>query len=148
DRIKQTELLIEEEVYRILLELSQFLHPHAPNLSLSYERTVLLDLILARGNFARAYEKIRGVSGPEFADFFELDGLYHPLLGFVLPAEQIVRNTFRLGPQKKTLIISGPNTGGKTVLLKAVGLCSLMARAGFFLPCAGVAKIPFFHEVL
>jgi DNA mismatch repair protein MutS2 len=148
DRIKQTQLLIEEEVYRILLELSSRLHPHGEEFRQAYELSVAIDLSLARGAFARRYASIRGVSRPEFADHFHLDGLYHPLLGFVLKPEQVVRNTFTLGPQKKVLIISGPNTGGKTVLLKAVGLCSLMARSGFFLPCAGEARLPFFRREL
>jgi len=148
DRIKQIQLQIEEEIYRILDELSRKLHPHAEDFLLSYEISVELDLTLARGAFAGQYEFLRGVSRPEFTDHFLLEDLYHPLLGFVLKPEQIVRNNFHLGPAKKVLVISGPNTGGKTVLLKAVGLCALMARAGFFVPCAGAARVPFFSKVL
>lgn len=148
DRIKQTQLLIEEEIYRILGELSRLVHPHAVEFGAAYEISVGMDLSLARGAFAREYESMRGSSRPEFTDHFLLEDLYHPLLGFVLKPEQIVRNNFRLGPEKKVLVISGPNTGGKTVLLKAVGLCALMARAGFFLPCAGAARLPFFSKVL
>jgi DNA mismatch repair protein MutS2 len=148
DRIKQTELLIEEEIYRILGELSRALHPHGEEFAHAYETSLGLDLVLARGAFANEYESIRGVSRPEFTGHFLLEGLYHPLLGFVLKPDRIVRNTFVLGPKKKVLVISGPNTGGKTVLLKAVGLSALMARAGFFLPCAGGARLPFFSGVL
>ena len=148
DKIKQTQLLIEEEIYRILSELSHKLHPHAQEFATAYALTVELDLTIARAVFAGRYESIRGVSHPEFTDHFALDGLYHPLLGFVLSPEKIIRNGFRLGPEKRVLVISGPNTGGKTVLLKAIGLCSLMARAGFFVPCAGEAKLPFLGRVL
>ncbi len=148
DRLKQTSLLIEEEIYRILEELSGRLHPHAQKFQTSYETSVELDLSLARGAFAKEYGSMRGFSQPTFADHFFLEELYHPLLGFVLSPEKIIRNDFRLGPEKKILVVSGPNTGGKTVLLKAVGLCALMARAGFFLPCAGFAKLPFFSNVL
>lgn len=148
DKIKQTQLLVEEEIYRILGELSRKLHPQAEEFVSAYELTVELDLTLARAAFAGRYGSLRGVSRPEFTDHFEMDGLYHPLLGFVLPPEKIIRNGFKLGPGKSVLIISGPNTGGKTVLLKAIGLCSLMARAGFFIPCAGEAKLPFFQKVL
>ncbi len=148
DRIKQILLQIEEEVYRILLELSQRLHPHGEEFKAAYELSVQLDLTLARASFARGYEDLRGVSRPEFADHFDLEGLYHPLLAFVIPPEKVVRNSFQLGPNKRVLVISGPNTGGKTVLLKAVGLCTLMARSGFFLPCEGSAVVPFFDNVL
>lgn len=148
DRIKQTQLQIEEEIYRILEELSRKLHPHGMDFLVSYENSVEMDLSLARGAFANEYEFIRGVSRPEFTDHFLLEDLYHPLLGFVLKPEQIVRNNFHLGPEKKVLVISGPNTGGKTVLLKAVGLSALMARTGFFVPCAGAARLPFFSKVL
>jgi DNA mismatch repair protein MutS2 len=148
DRIKQTELLIEEETYKIVSQLSLALHPVAAELRIAYEAAVRIDLDLARGDFAGRFAEIRGVSRPEFADHFFLDDLYHPLLGFVLKPDRIIRNTFRLGPDKRVLVISGPNTGGKTVLLKAVGLAALMARAGFFLPCAGEARVPFLRNVL
>lgn len=148
DRIKQILLQIEEEVYRILQELSARLYPHGEEFKAAYELSVELDLTLARASFARAYEDLRGVSRPEFSDHFDLEGLYHPLLAFVIPPEKVVRNSFHLGPQKRVLVISGPNTGGKTVLLKAVGLCSIMARAGFYVPCDGRAVVPFFDNVL
>lgn len=148
DRLKQIQLQIEEEIYRILSSLSFLLHPQGEDFFSAYENVIALDLVLARGSFARHYENIRGVSRPHFSDHFALEDLYHPLLGFVLKPEKIIRNTFTLGPDKKVLVISGPNTGGKTVLLKAVGLAALMARSGFFLPCAGHATLPFFSKIL
>jgi DNA mismatch repair protein MutS2 len=148
DRIKQIQLHIEEEIYRILSELSRALHPVAPDLRLAYESALKIDLDLARGAFANQFASIRGASHPEFSNHFDLEDLYHPLLAFVLSPERIIRNNFRLGPDKRVLVISGPNTGGKTVLLKAIGLSALMARAGFFLPCAGWAKLPFLTNVL
>jgi DNA mismatch repair protein MutS2 len=148
DRIKQLELQIEEEVYRILTELSQRLHPHGQEFEHAYSACVLFDLTFGRASFARAYGSLLGVSRPAFGDHFLLEDLYHPLLAFVIDPEKVIRNDFRLGPERRVLVISGPNTGGKTVLLKAVGLCSLMARAGFYLPCAGKAVLPFFGKVL
>ena len=88
------------------------------------------------------------MSKPSFGEEFLLEDLYHPVLCFVMDPEKIVRNDFLLGSNKRVLVISGPNTGGKTVLLKAVGLCALMARAGFYLPCAGKAILPFFEKIL
>lgn len=148
DRIKQTRLLIEDEIYRILVELSAKIHPFFAEFFQAYIHTVEIDLSLGRGSLARQFSSIRGVSKPEFDDHFHLEELYHPLLAFILKPQQIIRNSFVLGPQKRVLVISGPNTGGKTILLKAVGLCALMARAGFYLPCAGVARVPYFQSVL
>jgi DNA mismatch repair protein MutS2 len=148
DEIKQTQLLIEEEVYRILSEISESLFPHALTLEKNYEVILQLDLIFARALFANELSNIRGASLPTFSNHFSLEGIYHPLLGFVLPPEKVVRNFFQLGPEKKILIISGPNTGGKTILLKAIGIASLMAQSGFFLACAGESTLPFFDDVL
>lgn len=148
DRIKNLLLQIEEEIYRILLELSVTLHPHGESFLAAYELSVQLDLILARASFAQGYENLRGVSRPKFSDRFDFEGLYHPLLAFVIPPEKVIRNGFQLGPERRVLVISGPNTGGKTVLLKAVGLCSLMARCGFYLPCDGRAELPLFDRIL
>lgn len=148
DRIKQAQLQIEEEIYRILGELSRKLHPHGVEFKAAYEIAIEIDLSLGRASFARSYASLRGVSRPEFADHFDLEELYHPLLAFVIDPEKVIRNGFKLGPERRVMIISGPNTGGKTVLLKAVGLSSLMARAGFYIPCAGKAVLPFFENVL
>lgn len=148
DRIKQSQLQIEEEIYRILGELSRKLHPHGQEFKAAYELAIEIDLALGRASFARSYGSLRGVSRPEFSDHFDLEELYHPLLAFVIDSEKVIRNGFKLGPERRVMIISGPNTGGKTVLLKAVGLSSLMARSGFYIPCAGKAVLPFFQNVL
>jgi DNA mismatch repair protein MutS2 len=148
DEIKQTQLFIEEEVYRILSEISASLFPHALSLEQNYKIVLQLDLIFARALFAHELSNIRGASLPTFSNYFSLEGIYHPLLGFVLPPEKVIRNYFQLGPQKKILIISGPNTGGKTILLKAVGIASLMAQSGFYIASAGESILPFFDDVL
>lgn len=148
DEIKQTELFIEEEIYRILSELSQLLWPHAFGLEKNFQIVVELDLIFGRGNFSLHLNQVRGASRPKFGTHFDLDACYHPLLAFVLKPESVVRNSFHLGPKPKVLIISGPNTGGKTILLKAVGMASLMAQSGFYVACAGEATLPFFDCVL
>jgi DNA mismatch repair protein MutS2 len=148
DQIKQTELFIEEEIYRILSELSQLLYPHAPTLKINYDVVIALDLIFGRGAFSLELQQLRGSSRPKFTDRFLLEDCYHPLLAFVLNPEKVIRNSFHLGPSPKVLIISGPNTGGKTILLKAVGMASLMAQSGIYVACAGESQLPFFDSVL
>ncbi len=146
DRLKQVQLDIEEEIYIILSKLSAQLAPHALAMKFAFDILIRLDLTLARGRIANYYESVRGAALPVFSESIELEGLYHPLLSFVIPSDKIIRSDLLL--QRKIMVISGPNTGGKTVLLKALGLCALMARAGFYLPCAGQARLPFFRKVL
>ncbi len=148
DRIRQVQVDIEEEVYRILRSLSETLHPQHAALRSNYECLVGLDLIFARGRFALELGGLRGSSRPTFQEHVQLEGLWHPLLAWVLEPSHIIRNHLAFGAQGRVLIVSGPNTGGKTVLLKSLGLAALMARAGFHLACAGEAKLPFFTKVL
>lgn len=148
DKIKEVQLEIQEEIYRILEELSKSLAPVARELYGNYAHVVELDLTFGRGRFARFYADTKGAAKPRFGNSVSLDGLYHPLLPYVIDKDKIVRNDFRLDASSRVLVISGPNTGGKTVLLKSVGLSALLARAGFFLSCEGQAEIPFFTEVL
>ncbi len=148
DRLRQNQVEIEEEVYRILREISLQLAPEAPLLQQSFDSLIELDLALARARLAIRFAEFRGARKPEFSEELELEGAYHPLLSFVMDADRVVRNSLRLDSKSRVLLISGPNTGGKTVLLKTIGLSSLMARGGFFLSCSSTARIPFFPQVL
>lgn len=148
DRLKQIQHDIEEEIYRILCALCEQLFPASAQLQINFEAMIDLELALGRARHAQSLASARGSSFPAFGDELYLEGLYHPLLPLVLKNDQIIRNAFILEKGKRVLVISGPNTGGKTVLLKALGLSALMARAGFYLPCAGDARLPFFSKVL
>ena len=148
DQIRQAQVEIEEEIYRLLRELSLKISPEAKPLEMAYTALIDLDLSLARARLATHFLHFRGAKKPEFSDDLELEGLYHPLLSFVIAKDKLVRNTITLDRGSRVLLISGPNTGGKTVILKATGLTSIMARAGFFIPCSGSARIPFFTKVL
>jgi DNA mismatch repair protein MutS2 len=82
---------------------------------------------------------------------FELRELRHPLLLWQQRRENgqvVVPVTVAVGPQLRVVAITGPNTGGKTVTLKSVGLAALMARAGLFLSCAGTPRLPWCGQVL
>lgn len=148
DRIRQIQVDIEEEIYAILRDLSDQLHPHASPLWENYVVLLDFDLGLGRGRLAIDFDSYKHASPFEFGDSVDLPAFYHPLLRQVIPADQVVTSDFRLDPNQKALIISGPNTGGKTVLLKALGLCSLMARAGFFLTAGKSARLPYFEKIL
>lgn len=149
DGIKQIQLDIQEEIYLILCTLCERLFPHAEAINTSYLKLLEIEQHLGRGRLAQYFADTKGVSKPAFtSQDILLEGLYHPLLPQVISAEKIVRNSFELSQNKRILVISGPNTGGKTVLLKAVGLSAQMAKAGFFLSCDGESKVPFFQKIV
>src|SRR5262249_28114318 len=104
-----------------------------------------LDLVFAKANFAVEFDCVT----PQFGERLRLDGARHPLLEDVLRRQHkpIVPISLSLDAQKRTLLLSGPNTSGKTVTLKTVGLLALMAQAGIPVP-AREAEFPVFDQVL
>ena len=148
DKIHQIQVDIEEEIYRILKELTDSLFPYHLKLEHNYKSLVELDLGIAKSRMAKKYNEYKYASPFSFSKNIELSGLYHPLLEKILSPEDLVGSDFRLDKDNKTVIISGPNTGGKTVFLKALGINALMARAGFWIMCKHQASIPYFDQVL
>lgn len=142
-RIKEAE--IEHEIARILAVLSQQVFTSREELSQSFNALGELDAIFARARFATKYDGVK----PELRDDnrFEFIAARHPLLILQLGKQKVVPNTVELGGKDRTLIITGPNTGGKTVLLKTIGLLSLMVRAGMLLPVARGSKAALFTEI-
>jgi len=127
-----------EEVERILAELSSRVGAVAAALELVVEATGALDLALACGALSRRW---RGAA-VAVADEVRLAGVRHPLL----PDETVVPIDLDLG-DLRALVISGPNTGGKTVALKTLGLAALLHQAGLR-PPADRATLPVFDTVL
>ncbi|MGH9377252.1 MAG: endonuclease MutS2 [Terriglobia bacterium] len=135
------------EVQRVLGEFSEKLRDRREDLVDSVQRLSELDLAFAKAEFARQY----GACFPEFSTTRDLalSEARHPLLIEALraSASQPVPLTVTLSEPQSLMIISGPNTGGKTVALKTVGIAALMAQAG--LPVtADAARLPLFNRVL
>lgn len=141
--IKVADLEIEREVRRILRELSSLVAAQAEVMLAGLEALALLDGIAARASFGRQL-KAHPV-GLNDEGRVTLLQARHPLL--VLSKGQVVANDILLDESIQVLIISGPNTGGKTVTLKIVGLFALMARAGLHLPCDAESEMAFFSDV-
>ena len=141
--IKVTELEVEREVKRILHELSAKVKTHAPALLHCLDVLATLDCIAAKAAFS-ALVKGRPVS-LNARGRIALKQARHPLL--VLAREQIVANDILLEETVRVLVISGPNTGGKTVTLKIVGLFALMVRAGLQPSCGDDSEMALFPEV-
>jgi DNA mismatch repair protein MutS2 len=141
--IKVVDLEIEREVRRILRELSALVAAQSGVVLAGLDALAVLDGISARASFGRQL-KAQPV-GLNAEGRVRLLRARHPLL--VLSKEQVVANDILLDESIQVLVISGPNTGGKTVTLKIVGLFALMARAGLHLPCDGESEMAIFPDV-
>ncbi len=140
NRLRETELAIEEEIRRILMELSQLIGSLASSLEADQRTLGVLDFIHAK---ARLAQKM-GATNPIVRDdrVFALRGARHPLI----PGEVVPIDVWA-GKEFNTLIITGPNTGGKTVAIKTVGLLTLMAQAGMHVPADPGSEVAVFEEV-
>ena len=134
-----------QEVHRILVEMTARLRGHAGSIKQTVATMAELELIFAKGRFAAEFDCVI----PRFTDRLMLREARHPLLEDVLRKRRkaAVPITLELTRESRTLLISGPNTGGKTVTLKTVGLLSLMAQSGLPVP-ALEAEFPLFEQVL
>ena len=132
----------QEEVDRILLELSGRVGEMASLIQESFSALVELDLLFAKSRLADAMR----ASVPEIRQdrILRLNRARHPLI----PKEKVVPVDIALGDSFDTLVITGPNTGGKTVALKTLGLLTLMAACGMLLPCGDGSCVPVFDRVL
>lgn len=131
----------QEEVDRILAELSADAAEFADSIKYSYNALVQLNLIFAKASLAY---KMRAVV-PKLNDrgHIYLKRARHPLIN----AKTVVPITVELGGEYDTLIITGPNTGGKTVTLKTVGLLTMMAMCGMMIPADDNSEISVFENI-
>ncbi len=145
-RLKETE--IEREIARILDELAKTVGEHVSELLSSYQTIGTLDAISARARLALKYDGRK----PQLSNRISIDykQARHPLLILQNAKALVVANDIAIGgdlEEQRTLIITGPNTGGKTVLLKTVGIFALMVRAGLLLPVAENSSTAIFADV-
>lgn len=133
------------EVYRILRELTEKLRAQAPEIREAMRVISEMDLLFAKAAFASEFDCVI----PKFTGRIHLRDARHPLLQDVLRKQRkpIVPVSLTLDGQTRTLLISGPNTGGKTVSMKTVGLLALMAQSALPVP-ATEAEFPIFDQIL
>lgn len=138
-----TELAHQEsdEIDRILAELSALSADHIDELKLNLECLANLDFVFAKGELALA----QNASMPKFNDkkYVNLKKARHPLLD----PKEVVPIDIYLGDKFNTLVITGPNTGGKTVTLKTLGLFSLMGQAGLHIPANDGSSLTVYDEI-
>lgn len=132
----------EKEIERILEQLSSEVGGFSESIKKSYDTAVRLDFIFAK---ARLSFKMKAVA-PELSENggIELRHARHPLID----PKKAVPIDISLGDSFDTLVVTGPNTGGKTVALKTLGLLTLMACSGLMIPAADLSRVVFFKNVL
>lgn len=127
------------EIERILQTTSLLLHEHYEIIHHNYFLVTDLDAIFAKAHYALEYDAHPVV----FSQQLNLIDARHPLI----LKEQVVANTIELKAPHTVMIISGSNTGGKTVVLKTVGICALMAKAGLLVPVSKGSTMPFYQNI-
>jgi len=151
NRIRELEGQEAEAERAVLQELSELVADQAEPLAPLQPVLVQLDGALARARYAAWLGAVRPELAATAQAPFALQELRHPLLLWQHKREggqPVVPVSVAVGPELRVVAITGPNTGGKTVTLKSVGLAALMARAGLFLPCSGTPQLPWCGQVL
>ena len=142
--LREAQVEEERETLRVLRELTDMLRPELPLLRDVLEMCVAVDDLVARARYAVAVEgEVPEVAAAPTA--LRIVNGRHPLL--LGSPEPVVPFDLELGEDEKTLLISGPNTGGKTVLLKAVGLAAAMAGSGIVPPVGPESRLPVFRRL-
>ncbi len=139
--LKEFSLKEQEEIEKVLSELSNLTAAHIEEIEEDFHLLTQLDFIFAKASLSRSYhgsEPIFNTKG-----IIRLKQARHPLLD----AKKVVPSDIHLGEDFSLLIVTGPNTGGKTVSLKTVGLLTLMGQAGLHIPAFDGSKLAVFEEV-
>lgn len=139
--MRELELQEEKEIEVILADLSQQIAMEQEAIALDFTLMVQLDFIFARAALAMEMNGTEPIFNEEGRVL--LKKARHPLI----PKKQVVPIDIRLGDSFDLLIITGPNTGGKTVSLKTVGLLTLMGQAGLHIPALDRSELSLFHEI-
>ena len=143
NRIRELEAEEREEVERILLELTDALRPRRDEMVATTESLAALDSLFARARYAREFRCLGTTLAPAREGFVVHDGR-HPLL--LAQGVNVVSFDLEMNADECTLLVSGPNTGGKTVLLKALALISAMTQAGIPAPAGAQSRIPVYDD--
>jgi DNA mismatch repair protein MutS2 len=151
NRLRELEAQEREQEQRVLVELAALVAEQADSLHHLEAVLTRLDAGLARARYGLWLGAVRPEINPDPCSPFELRDLRHPLLLWQERQQgghSVVPVTLAVGSPLRVVAITGPNTGGKTVTLKSLGLAALMARCGLFLPCSGTPRLPWCGQVL
>lgn len=146
NRVRELSIQAQREIDRILRELTALVAEHGDAIDYTVETLAHLDLAFAKAKYAaqlKAVQPLIDVGSREQPAFLELILARHPLLD----PETVVPISLELQRAFSILIITGPNTGGKTVSLKTVGLLALMAQSGLHIPAQEGSRVPVYSGV-
>lgn len=141
NRLKQQQAAEKEEIRRILRELSQKLAPYTKELAQNAQLLGQLDFINAKARYAHDLRATLPLVSS--ANDVYLRQVWHPLLD----QKTAVRNDIAIGKDYQAIVITGPNTGGKTITLKTLGLVQLMGQSGLFIPAFEESRIGVFSNI-
>lgn len=141
NKIRELKVKEKEEIEKILMQLTEEISLVSKLIEMSYETIAELDLCFARAKFSLDYDCYRPVLNDK--GIINLERARHPLLD----SKTVVPTDIRLGRDFDTLVVTGPNTGGKTVVLKTIGLLTLMAQAGLHIPANEGSEIAIFKKI-
>ena len=144
NRVRELELEEQREVERVLRELTESLRPWHEAMHGAYAALVALDALYARARYA-IDARCAVVTFCDPREGLSIVDGRHPLL--LARGTPVVPFDLTLDPAERTMLVSGPNTGGKTVLLKAIGLMATMAQAGIPAPVGATSRLPVFDDV-
>ena len=139
--LKKLEIDEEKEIERILMEFSKRVLEILPELISNLNVIANIDFIFSRGKLAYDMEAIKPIINNN--GIISLKSARHPLID----KDKVVPIDISLGNSFNTLVITGPNTGGKTVTLKTVGILTLMTQYGLMIPCADNSEVAVFDEL-
>ena len=144
NRIRELEIEEQREVDRILLEATDRIRPLHDELTASLDALVMLDSLYGRARYAIAFECAQ-TELCQPADGFALRNGRHPLL--LAQGISVIPFDLEMGSGERTLLVSGPNTGGKTVLLKSIALISALVQSGVPAPVAAGSRVAVFDNL-
>lgn len=141
NKLREYQVQEKREVERILWELSQKLMPYTNSLHQNHYVLARLDVVNAKAQFANEIKATEPIIDRQ--NHVALWKAWHPLLD----REKAVANDIILGEEYQAIVITGPNTGGKTILLKTVGVIQLMAQMGLYIPAGENSRVGIFTEI-
>lgn len=141
NELRELELAEKAEIERILAELSSAVAEHFHDLINNQKILIELDIIFAKGKLSCKMQAEEPSINEE--GFLDLRLARHPLID----PKKVVPINLSIGKEYQTLVITGPNTGGKTVTLKTAGLLAMMAQSGLHIPAASTSSLPIYREI-